>query len=62
MNNRDREYVENRLTAPASELLEALEEAEEESAAETLMIALTNLTDICRTVRYQLWYPERLSP
>jgi hypothetical protein len=64
MTSRDQEYIENRLLAPAPELGDAiarLRQNGEASSAEVLSIALANLTDICRTVRYQLFYPERLA-
>jgi hypothetical protein len=62
MTGRDLEYIENRLMAPASELLEAIERlrqvGEGQMAAE-LMEGLATLTDLCREQRMQLVVRER---
>lgn len=64
MNSRDQEYVENRLIAPATEATEAitrLRRAGEHQAAEKVMAALQEFTDVCRAVRHELFYqaPKR---
>lgn len=65
MKSRDRDYIEDRLLAPAIPLNEAIErlfetgEAKAAEAATQLSNAAATLTDECREARKQLWYPER---
>jgi len=62
MKSRDRDYIEDRLLAPAVPLNEAIErlfEAGEPVAASELSLAATILNDVCRDVRFKLWYPNR---
>lgn len=57
MKARDREYVENRLLAPAPDLLDAIERLRETghgAEAQRLADALADLTDVCRAVRNEL--------
>jgi hypothetical protein len=54
---RDREYIENRLLAPAVELSDAvgrLRQAGENAAADRLTAAMATLIDECRAVRADL--------
>jgi hypothetical protein len=62
MTSRDLEYIENRLAAPATELLEAIErlgKVGEGAAAARLMDALAQLTDTCREERRMLVHRMR---
>lgn len=62
MNNRDREYIENRLMAPAAGLGEAMERLRDlgrHDEYDKLMAANRDLHDACRSVRRYLFYPER---
>jgi hypothetical protein len=57
MTGRDLEYIENRLLAPATELLEAVERLQqvgESAMAQRLMAGLADLTDLCREERRML--------
>jgi hypothetical protein len=58
---RDLEYVENRLTAPVTDLLDAIERLRrcgKDEQAERLMRAAQELTDECRAVRHELVHEE----
>lgn len=62
MTSRDLEYIENRLLAPASELLEAIErlgQVGENATAARLMDGLAQLTDLCREERRMLVHRMR---
>lgn len=62
MNSRDLEYIESRLLAPASDLLDAVERlgrVGEEAAADRLMEGVKRLTDLCREERRMLVERER---
>jgi len=52
MKSRDLEYIQNRLAAPAVELLDAIERLRrvgEPAVADRLMEGAQRLTDLCRT-------------
>ena len=65
MKARDRDYIEDRLLAPAVPLTEAIERLYEtgdedaSDAAAQLGQISAELHDACREVRHKLWYPER---
>jgi hypothetical protein len=57
MTGRDLEYIEARLLAPASDLLDVIErlrKVDEGGAASRLMTGLIRLTDLCREERRML--------
>jgi hypothetical protein len=61
VNKRDAWYIEDRLLAPATEVLSAvtrLKEVGEPEAAARVMAAVADLTDVCREVRQELFYSQ----
>lgn len=62
MNSRDREYLENRLLAPAIEggaAVVRLRALGLDAEADRVSRAIATLVDECRAVRRDLFYPER---
>ena len=64
MNARDHEYIENRLLAPAVDILDVIERLVKNGKhkeAKRLRHAVADLADICRSVRQDLFSPDRVS-